>query len=146
MLAPPELEQIHPLGKSPIVTVTLPPDAQDPATEAGQTLVLAESGFIAQYLTEHFAAADGSTLLPKRYRAGWEGRLGGETDEWMRYQYYLHYAEGSLMPPLLVGLVLESECYYLPLPPSHLRLSFSPSRQHHDSTQPSPLVTSHITS
>ncbi|KAK3905214.1 hypothetical protein C8A05DRAFT_30947 [Staphylotrichum tortipilum] len=107
MLAPPELEQIHPLGKSPVVTITLPPlDSQDPATAKDcQTLVLAESGFITQYLAEHFGG-DGS-LLPKRYRAGEEGRLGGETDEWMRYQYYLHYAEGSLMPPLLVGLVLD---------------------------------------
>lgn len=103
MFAPPELRKIHPLGKSPIIGITLP------ATEEQgeqRELVLAESGFIAQYLTEHLGHT--RPLLPKRYRDGQEGQLGGETEQWMRYQYFLHYAEGSLMPPLLVSLLLSS--------------------------------------
>jgi len=102
MFAPPELRKIHPLGKSPIIGITLPATDQS----AQRELVLAESGFMAQYLTEHFAHA--RALLPKRYRDGQEGQLGGETEQWMRYQYFLHYAEGSLMPPLLVSLLLSS--------------------------------------
>jgi glutathione S-transferase len=64
-------------------------------------------------LTEHFS--QGKTLLPKRYHDGHEGQPGGETDEWMRYQYYLQYPEGSLMPPLLVGLILLSMSASAPL-------------------------------
>lgn len=102
--AAPELEKIHPLGKSPIVGVTVP-DAADPAK--GKELVLAESGVIAQYLTDHFDRS--KSLTPKRYRDGQEGQVGGETDEWMRYQYFMHYTEGSLMPPIVITLVLSSK-------------------------------------
>jgi glutathione S-transferase len=103
MTAPPELQKVHPLGKSPVVGLTFP-DAAD-ATKTKE-LVLVESGFIAQYLTDTFGQT--SPLLPKRYRDGHEGQAGAETDEWMRYQYFLHYPEGSLMPPLLVGIILDS--------------------------------------
>lgn len=77
MLAPPELKRIHPLGKSPVI--------QD-----GDTVV-AETAAIVEYLVE---------------RA--DGRLGAppHRDDALRYRFYLHYAEGSLMPPLLVKLVL----------------------------------------
>ncbi len=109
MFAPPELKKIHPLGKAPLVGITLP-DAADPTQQ--KELVLAESGFIAQYLTEHFDQS--RTLVPKRYRDGQEGQVGGETDQWMRCQYFLHYAEGSLMPPLLVSLVLSSTSAAVP--------------------------------
>ncbi|KXX82515.1 Glutathione S-transferase 1 [Madurella mycetomatis] len=102
MLAPPELQKIHPLGKSPILSLTFPKSA---TSSKERQLVLTESGFIAQYLCEHFAR--GKTLLPKRYRDGQEGKVGGETEEWMRYQHLLHYAEGSLMPPTLVALILS---------------------------------------
>ncbi|KAL2146139.1 hypothetical protein VTI28DRAFT_4979 [Corynascus sepedonium] len=102
MKAPVELEKVHPLGKSPVVGITLP-DPADPAKQ--KELVLAESGLIAQYLTEHFVHQ--TSLAPKRYRDGQEGQPGGETDEWLRYQYYLHYAEGSLMPPMVIALVLR---------------------------------------
>jgi glutathione S-transferase len=84
-----------------LVTITIP-QSSGPAKE--KELVLAESGFIAQYLSDHF----GKNLVPKRYRDGQEGRPGGETDEWIRYQYFLHYAEGSLHPPLLVQIILMS--------------------------------------
>lgn len=101
MRAPPDLRDVHPLGKAPVVSISIP--------SAEKPLILAESGFIVQYLCDHFA--QNSDLVPKRYRdSSHEGIVGGETDEWMRYQYFLHYAEGSLMPQLLVGLILSSEC------------------------------------
>jgi glutathione S-transferase len=78
MLAPPELRQVHPLGKSPVI--------QD-----GDTVV-AETGAIIDYLVEK---ADGK-LGPPTHR-----------EAILRYRFYLHYAEGSLMPPLLVKLVLS---------------------------------------
>jgi glutathione S-transferase len=79
MLAPPEMRAVHPLGKSPIVT------------ECDR--VLAESGAI----IEHFA---------ERYG---EGRLARPPDspERFRYIYWLHYAEGSAMSPLLLKLVFD---------------------------------------
>src|ERR1700752_14019 len=77
LLAPPELRSIHPLGKSPVVT------------DGGQTL--AESGAIVEYLIERYG---NGRLRPP---AGSAERL--------RYTYWLHYAEGSAMPPLLLKLV-----------------------------------------
>lgn len=114
MRAPFELRKVHPLGKSPIVSITLPQDhLADPAKDEKE-LVLAESGLIVQYLAEHLGRD--TSLVPKRYRDGREGQLGGETEEWLRYQYYLHYAEGSLMPPTLVGLILGSKLILAHLP------------------------------
>ena len=78
MLAPPELRAVHPLGKSPVIT------------DAGQTI--AESGAIIEYLVDKYG--EGSGLKPA---AG--------TPERLRYTYWLHYAEGSAMPPLLLKLV-----------------------------------------
>ncbi|KAL1840017.1 hypothetical protein VTJ49DRAFT_934 [Mycothermus thermophilus] len=111
MRAPRELLQVHPLGKSPVVSISLPglEDAAATSRPEPKDLVLAESGFIAQYLVEHFGqglAENQPRLAPKRYRDGYEGQPGGETEAWLRYQYFLHYAEGSLMPPMLVGLIL----------------------------------------
>ena len=77
MLAPPELRAIHPLGKSPIV--------------CDGDAVLAESGFI----IETYAERD-TRLVPAR-----------DTREWRRYRYWMHYAEGSAMPPLLLKLVFD---------------------------------------
>jgi glutathione S-transferase len=77
MLAPPELKQVHPLGKSPVID------------DAGT--VVAETGAIIEYLVDK---ADGR-LGPPPHR-----------DAVLRYRFFLHYAEGSLMPPLLVKLVL----------------------------------------
>lgn len=99
MLAPPELQKIHPLGKSPVISVTPP--------AGGEPIVLAESGHIAQFLTEHIP--EGRNLVPKRWKDGMEGTIGGETEGWTRYQYYLHYCEGSLMPFLVMSLVIERE-------------------------------------
>ncbi|KAI0437100.1 putative glutathione S-transferase [Xylaria telfairii] len=96
MLAPPALKKIHPLGKSPLVSVT-PPGPSEP-------IVLAESGFIAQYLSEHFGHE--TTMMPKRWRDGQEGKVGGETEEWLRWQYLLHFVEGSFMSTLMMAVVL----------------------------------------
>ena len=80
MLAPPELKQIHPLGKSPVVEL-----------DGGEKL--AESGAIIETLVE-------------RYGAGRLAPAAG-TPEFARYRYWLHYAEGSAMPPLLLKLVFD---------------------------------------
>ena len=97
-LAPPELKKIHPLGKSPIIAIA-PPDG-------GADVVLAESGFIAQYLSEHFGR-DTTTMMPRRYREGQEGKPGGETEAWLRWQYLLHFTEGTMMPSLILGWVIS---------------------------------------
>ncbi|GAD62244.1 glutathione S-transferase [Aquipseudomonas alcaligenes] len=78
MLAPPELRAVHPLGKSPVIS-----DGE---------LTLAESGAIIDYLANRY----GQELLPP---AGSPERL--------RCNYWLHYAEGSAMPPLLLKLVFD---------------------------------------
>lgn len=95
-LAPPELKKIHALGKSPVLSVT-PPGSSEP-------IILAETGYICQYLSEHFG--QGTTMLPPKFKKGQEGRLGGETEEWLRWQYFLHYAEGSLMPLFVLSLIM----------------------------------------
>ncbi|MBQ0762293.1 glutathione S-transferase family protein [Marinobacter psychrophilus] len=79
MLAPDSLKKIHPLGKSPVIT--------------DGDLVIAESGAIIEYLARTYGK---DTMLPKS---------GGQA--WLDYTYWLHYAEGSLMPPLLMRLVFE---------------------------------------
>ncbi|MEX0976474.1 MAG: glutathione S-transferase [Woeseia sp.] len=76
-LAPPELLAVHPLGKSPVIT------------DGERTL--AESGAIIEYLVETYG---NGRLLPAT-----------GTPELLRYRYWLHYAEGSLMPFLLLSLI-----------------------------------------
>jgi glutathione S-transferase len=78
MLAPPALKQVHPLGKSPVIE------------DDGQ--VIAESGLIIEYLAERYGQADGLMPAP-------------DSPERLRCRYWLHYAEGSAMPPLLLSLV-----------------------------------------
>jgi glutathione S-transferase len=78
-LAPPELLAVHPLGKSPVIS-------------DGDTVV-AESGAIIEYLIERHG----------------QGRLvppPGTPDK-LRYTYFLHFAEGSAMPPLVMKLVFD---------------------------------------
>lgn len=79
MLAPPELKTVHPLGKSPVI--------QD-----GEA-TLAESGAILEYLVERHG---GGRLAPAR-----------GTPERLRYTYWMHFAEGSAMPPLLLLLIFN---------------------------------------
>ncbi|MBW4647457.1 MAG: glutathione S-transferase [Kastovskya adunca ATA6-11-RM4] len=79
LLAPASLHKVHPLGKSPVIT--------------DGALTLAESGAIIEYLVERYG--DGK-LAP---------RVG--TPERLRYTYWLHYAEGSAMPPLVLKLIFD---------------------------------------
>lgn len=77
MLAPPALRAIHPLGKSPVLT--------------DGDLTIAESGAIIEYLVERYG--EGRLIPP----VGSSQRL--------RYRYWLHYAEGSAMPLLVMKLI-----------------------------------------
>ncbi len=79
MLAPPELRAIHPLGKSPVI--------------ADGANVVAESGAIIEYLIERYGNGQ---LIPA---PGSPAKL--------RYTYFMHYAEGSAMTPLLMKLVFD---------------------------------------
>ncbi len=79
MLAPDSLRKVHPLGKSPVIT-----DGE---------VTVAESGAIIEYLVERYG----------------KGRLvpAPGTPERLRYTYWLHFAEGSAMSPLLMKLVFD---------------------------------------
>ena len=102
-LAPPELKQVHPLGKSPVVTI-LPHGATEP-------IVLAESAAIVEYLCDYY----GKWLTPPRYVGGKEGQIGGESESWIRFRMLMNYAEGSLMPILLLALVVQSKFSISPM-------------------------------
>jgi glutathione S-transferase len=78
-LAPPELLAVHPLGKSPVITEG--------------DLTLAESGAIIEYLVE-------------RHGNGKLAPAPGSADR-IRYNYWMHFAEGSAMPPLVMKLVFN---------------------------------------
>ena len=78
LLAPPALSRVHPLGKSPVIE------------DEGH--ILAESGAIVDYLVEK---ADGRLGPPPKREAV------------LRYRQFLHYAEGSMMPPLFAMLVVR---------------------------------------
>ena len=79
MLAPPELVRVHPLGKSPVIT--------------DGDITVAESGAIIEYLLDR----DGSFKL----------RPAPGTEAHRLFTYWLHFAEGSAMPPLLMKLVFD---------------------------------------
>ena len=81
MLAPPELRAVHPLGKSPVIT--------DNCADGENTI--AESGAIVEYIVERYG---NGRLVPP---AG--------TPEKLRYTYWLHFAEGSAMLPLVMKLI-----------------------------------------
>ena len=79
MLAPPELRKVHPLGKSPVIT------------DNGRTI--AETGAIVEYILERYG--NGRLIPPPG------------SDDRLRFTYWLHYAEGSAMTPLLLKLVFQ---------------------------------------
>lgn len=76
MLAPPSLKAVHPLGKSPVIE------------DEGQ--VIAETGAIVEYIVD---------------KAGGRLRPAPGAPDFPAYRYWLHYAEGSAMPPLLMRLI-----------------------------------------
>ena len=80
MMAPASLRQIHPLGKSPVIT--------------DGDVTIAESGAIIEYLVNRYG---NGRLVPASH-----------TPEHLRYTYWLHYAEGSAMPLLVMRLVLDN--------------------------------------
>ena len=79
MLAPPELAKVHPLGKSPVIT--------------DDALTVAETGAIVEYVIERYG----------------NGRLAPAigSHERLRWRYWMHFAEGSAMPPLVMKLVFN---------------------------------------
>ena len=79
MLAPPELRAVHPLGKSPVIVEG--------------DMVLAESGAIIETLAD-------------RYGAGKLAPAPGSPER-VRYLYWLHFAEGTAQPPLLLKLLFD---------------------------------------
>ncbi|NGX15945.1 glutathione S-transferase [Wenzhouxiangella sp. XN24] len=79
-LAPATLRKVHPLGKSPVIT--------------DGDVTVAESGAIIEYLVDMHGPDSG--LRPSH-----------GTEEGRQYTYWLHYAEGSAMPPLLLSLIFR---------------------------------------
>ena len=79
MLAPPELQKVHPLGKSPVIT--------------DGDVTVAESGAIIEYLVERYGNGRFAPAI---------GSL-----ERLRWRYWMHFAEGSAMPPLLLKLIFD---------------------------------------
>ena len=79
MQAPASLRAVHPLGKSPVIT------------DGDRTL--AESGAILEYLVDSYGNG--------RFRPA------VATPERIHYNYFMHYAEGSLMPLLLMKLIFS---------------------------------------
>lgn len=77
-LAPKSLKAVHPLGKSPVIT-----DGE---------VTVAESGAIIEYLLDTY----GPDFIPEKGSSAYRA-----------YQYWLHFSEGSLMPPLLLNLVFH---------------------------------------
>lgn len=90
MMAPKSLQAIHPLGKAPVITDT------------DGNVTLAESGAIIEYVINKYG----------------HGRLAPacDTPEYIRFIYWLHYAEGSAMPPLLLKLIFSMLPKQAPLP------------------------------
>ncbi len=79
-LAPDDLKAVHPLGKAPILT--------------DGPLSIAESGAIVDYLIDTYAQGK---WQPVRH-----------TQDWLRYRFAMHFAEGSLMPQLVITLLLTT--------------------------------------
>jgi len=82
---PESLRNIHPLGKSPVIT----------DDSSGKQILIAESGAIVEYLLQNYGK-NSSLIIPE---------TGSQQER--DYLYWLHFSEGSLMPPLLLRLVFE---------------------------------------
>ncbi|WP_458095053.1 glutathione S-transferase family protein [Roseomonas sp. WA12] len=88
MLAPPELRAVHPLGKAPVIT------------EDG--MVVAETGAIVEYVLARYG--QGRLVPPEGGPAFWQ------------YRHWMHHAEGSAMPPLVMTLIFGSLAKRVPAP------------------------------
>ena len=88
MLAPPELRAVHPLGKAPVIT------------EDG--VVVAETGAIVEYVLARYG--QGRLVPPEGSAAFW------------RYRHWMHHAEGSAMPPLVMTLIFGGLAKRVPAP------------------------------
>lgn len=82
-LAPAALKKIHPLGKSPVITDVF----------NGKEATLAESAAIVDYLSTHYGGTD---FVPAR-----------GTKEYLDYNYWMHFSEGSLMAMLIVKMMFD---------------------------------------
>ena len=85
LLGPESLSKVHPLGKSPVIT----------DNSSGEQILIAESGAIIEYLLEIYGKKS-SLITPET-----------GTQEERDYRYWLHFSEGSLMPPLLLRLIFD---------------------------------------
>ena len=85
LLGPESLSKVHPLGKSPVIT----------DDNSGEKILIAESGAIIEYLLMNYGK-NSSLITPKT-----------GTQEERDYRYWLHFSEGSLMPPLLLRLIFD---------------------------------------
>ena len=85
MQGPASLREVHPLGKSPAIT----------DDGSGEQILLVESGAIIEYLMQTYGK-NSSLITPKT----------GSQEE-RDYRYWLHFSEGSLMPPLLLRLIFD---------------------------------------
>ena len=85
MQGPESMRNIHPLGKSPVIT-------DDSSREQ---ILIAESGAIIEYLVQTYGK-NSSLLTPN---------TGSQQER--DYRYWLHFSEGSLMPPLLLKFIFE---------------------------------------
>ncbi|CAH02599.1 bifunctional glutathione transferase/peroxidase [Kluyveromyces lactis] len=102
--APEELKKIHPLGRAPILEIDYKSsDRKD---------ILAESGYIFQYILENFDK---------------EGILNNaDQQKAEKIKYYLHYAEGSLQPPLFIEFLLsKAKEAPVPFPFSYITKKFA---------------------
>ena len=77
-LAPPALTKVHPLGKSPVID--------------DNGVVIAETGAIVEHIIDSHG---GGRLKPDP-----------DTEDFHRYRYWMHAAEGSYMPPLVLALMM----------------------------------------
>ena len=85
LLGPESLSKVHPLGKSPVIT----------DDSSGEQILIAESGAIIEYLLRTYGKKS-SLITPET----------GSQEE-RDYHYWLHFSEGSLMPPLLLRLIFD---------------------------------------
>lgn len=86
LAAPPELKRVHPLGKAPVLT-----DGEES---------IAESAVILEYLQEQYDAQQ--QFKPQDHANK------------QQYRYWMHYAEGSLMPLLVMQLVMSNVPQHVP--------------------------------